>query len=117
MAWFEEACINFENIDMDDFKRIIIRVAPLHCADVERAAFDTTGDCHVDHLKINNKTSPLVVFGNIHPLSHQVNTLMFPVLFLNLSLTCPLGVLFFGSVFYVLQHTLMTEISTFGNLA
>lgn len=109
MAWFEEACINFENIDMDDFKIIVIRVAPLHCTYVERTVFDMTGECHLDHLKINNKTSPLVVFGIMHPLSDQVNALMFPVLFLNLSLTCPLGVFLF--FFYVLQHTLITEVS------
>lgn len=67
MAWFDETCINSDNIDMNDCRRINC-VAPLHCTCMEGTVIDMIGGCNLDHLKMNHKTSPLGFLGFMYLL-------------------------------------------------
>lgn len=65
MGWFDETCINSDNIDMNDCRRTINCVAPLHCTRIEGAVIDMIGGFKLSlrQLKMNNKRSPLVLTG------------------------------------------------------
>lgn len=67
MAWFDETCINSDNIDMNDCRRINC-VAPLHCTCMEGTVIDMIGGCNLNHLKMNHKTSPLGFLGFMYLL-------------------------------------------------
>lgn len=67
MAWFDETCINSDNIDMNDCRRINC-VAPLHCTCMEGTVIDMIGRCNLNHLKMNHKTSPLGFLGFMYLL-------------------------------------------------
>ncbi len=63
MVWFDETCINSDNIDMNDCRRIINCAAP-----PEGAFIDMIAGCNLNYLKMNNKTSPLILRGiNVAP--------------------------------------------------
>lgn len=60
MACFDETCINSpDNMDTNECRRIINCAAPLHCTCREGALIEMIGGCNLNHLKIDNKTSPV----------------------------------------------------------
>ncbi len=65
MAWFDETCINSDNVNMNDCGATINCVAPLHCTLI--AVIDIIGGCklNLNNLKMKNKTSQLPILLGI----------------------------------------------------